>query len=193
MHVAITGSMGSGKSEVIEILKSFKLPVLSADEIVSSLYETDFIKEEMVKLFGSSALTCMNEIDRKYISFRIFNNSREKERLEALIHPLVYKKLQEEGQRYPLVFSEVPLLFETSGQSYFDLSLCIVCDRQHALERLMKNRGMSQAEVEKRWAHQMPIEEKMALSSNVIENNTSKDDLKEKVIQYLHSLNYEIK
>ena len=85
MHVAITGSMGSGKSEVIDILKSFKLPVLSADEIVSSLYETDFIKEEMVKLFGSSALTCMNEIDRKYISFRIFNNSREKERLEALI------------------------------------------------------------------------------------------------------------
>ncbi len=193
MHVAITGSMGSGKSEVIQILKDLNVAVLSADQIVSDLYKTDDIKQKMVTLFGEHALTCMNEIDRKYISFRIFNNEREKELLEALIHPLVYQKLHDEGKNYDLCFSEVPLLFETSGQSYFDHSLCIVCDHSHARKRLKESRGLSDEEIEARWAHQMSIEEKMALSTTVIENNSSKEELKEKVIQYLHQLNDENK
>ncbi len=193
MHIAITGTMGSGKTEVVEILKSLKIPVLNADDIVSELYQKDEIKEKMKELFGQEALSCFNEIDRKYISFRIFNNLNEKIKLEALIHPLVYKKLHEEGIKYPLAFSEVPLLFETSGQSYFDQSLCIVCAKEQAIDRLTKNRGLSLEEIEKRWAHQMSVDEKRELSTYVIENNGTKEELKEKVIQYLHSLNYEIK
>lgn len=185
--------MGSGKTEVIEILKSLNLPVLSADEIVSDLYQRQEIKDKLVEFFGKDALNASNEVDRKYISFRIFNHSSEKLRLEALIHPLVYQKLKEMGEAYPLAFSEVPLLFETSGQSYFDKSLCIVCDIEHAMKRLIQSRGLSEAEIRNRWAHQMSVEEKRTLSTDVIENNGSKEELKEKVIQYLHSLNYEIK
>ena len=78
MHIAITGTMGSGKTEVVEILKSLKIPVLNADDIVSELYQKDEIKEKMKELFGQEALSCFNEIDRKYISFRIFNNLKRK-------------------------------------------------------------------------------------------------------------------
>lgn len=188
MHIAITGSMGSGKSEVVSILKELKFPVLSADEIVHSLYEREDIKQKLVKIFSSQVLTCFNEVDKAYLSFRIFNNSREKLELEELIHPLVYKRLKEEAQKHELCFSEVPLLFETNSEHQFDQNLVVISDLEVAKKRLIEQRNLSAEEVEKRWANQMPIDQKIELADDVIENNGSRLELKEKVIQYLHKL-----
>lgn len=187
MHIAITGSLGSGKSEVLSILKDLGYPVLSSDEIVSQLYLREDIKQELVKTCGPSVLTCMNEVDKAYLSFRIFNHLSERKKVEALIHPKVYQSLQEIAKKYPLVFSEVPLLFETQGEKYFDKSLCIICEPSIAIERLMHKRHFTATEIKQRWASQMSIEVKIKRADDVIENNLSQKELKEKVIQYLHS------
>lgn len=190
MHIAITGSIGSGKSEVASILRELGYTVLSADAVVDTLYQSDLVKSQLVKILGSSALTCMNDVDKAYVSFRIFNDSSQRKKIEALIHPLVYQTLSEDAQRLKakLVFSEVPLLFESEGQAHFDGSLLISCDESLALERLEK-RGLSQVEALRRLRTQMPLSQKRALATYEIENNTSQEALREKVIQYLHSLN----
>lgn len=189
MHIAITGSIGSGKSEVASILRDLGYTVLSADAVVDTLYQSDLVKSQLVKILGSSALTCMNDVDKAYVSFRIFNDSSQRKKIEALIHPLVYQTLIEDAKRSKskLIFSEVPLLFESEGQAYFDGSLLISCDEALALERLEK-RGLSQEEALRRLRTQMPLSQKRALSTYEIENNTSQEALREKVIQYLHSL-----
>lgn len=190
MHIAITGSIGSGKSLVSAYLKELGYPVLSADEEVHALYQREDVKQALVKQFGSPVLTCMNEVDTAYLKFRIFNFKREKRELEAWVHPLVYQALCDKAKRLSskLVFSEVPLLFESKGQSYFDQSVLILCDQQHSFERLNLERKMSLEEIELILSQQMPIEEKRKLADFVIENKGSKEALKEKVIQYLHSL-----
>lgn len=190
MHIAITGSIGSGKSEVCSILKDLGYPVLSADAMVDTLYQSEAVKAGLVKLLGSSALTCMNEIDKAYVSFRIFNYSSERKKVESFLHPLVYKRLMEEAKRIDskLVFSEVPLLFESNGQAYFDSNLLITCDEDVALLRLVEHRKMSLEDAKKRLDAQMPVHQKKALADAVIENNSTQEVLREKVIQYLHSL-----
>lgn len=190
MHIAITGSMGSGKSTVSALLKEMGYPVFSADQIVEELYETANIKRKMVEILGSQALTCMGEIDKAYVSFRIFNHPSERRSVEALIHPLVYEELKRRAaaQTSPLVFSEVPLLFENGHQSAFDQSLLVSCEHDIALKRLVEHRHFTPEEALRRLKTQMPIEEKRRLATAEIKNNGSIQALKEKVIQYLHSL-----
>ena len=190
MHIAITGSIGSGKSLVAQVLKALGYPVFSADEEVHALYQREDIKLALRKQFGSNVLTCTNEVDTAYLRFRIFNFKREKRELEAFLHPLVYQSLMDKAKQShsDLVFSEVPLLFESNGQDHFDQSLLIVSSKEKVVERLMQDRGLSTEQIESILSHQMSIEEKKSLATVVIENEGSKEDLKEKVIQYLHSL-----
>ena len=190
MHIAITGSIGSGKSEVCSILKDLGYPVFSADAVVDALYQSERVKAEFVKLFGSSALTCMNEIDKAYVSFRIFNYASERKKVESFLHPLVYQRLIDEAKQTnaKLVFSEVPLLFESNGQAYFDSNVVVTCNEEIALSRLVEQRKMSLEDAKKRLASQMPVSQKRALAQAEIENNSSQEVLREKVIQYLHSL-----
>ena len=188
MHIAITGSMGSGKSEVSKILKELMQPVFSADEVVNELYQEDFVKEKLRSLFGSSVLTCNNEVDKAYLSFRIFNHPSERKLVEALIHPLVYQRLFEAAKGLDLAFFEIPLLFESASEEQFDQIVCVITDEENATQRLLQSRSLSLTEIKKRWDHQMSIEEKIRRSDVIIENNGSKNELEEKVIQYLHSL-----
>lgn len=190
MHIAITGSMGSGKSEVSRMIKDLGYPVISSDEVVDELLKRDEVKAELVKLLGSKVLNTKNEIDKAYLSFRIFNNTSEKESVETLLHPLVYARLMDFAKlnQRSHVFSEVPLLFETHGQKSFDQSLLIICDEAIALERLVSLRHVSIDEAKRRLSHQMSVEQKKKMADTTLENNGSLSQLKEKVIQYLHTL-----
>jgi len=190
MHIAITGRMGSGKSSVSKYLRDLGYRVYDADEIAKNLLESATVKAQLVNIFGASVLTCMGEIDHAYLSFRIFNHASEKRRVEAVIHPLVYQTLNELYAKTPhdLVFSEVPLLFESHGQAHFDRSLLISSTEERALERLMLQRNFTREQAQARLNTQMSLEEKRALATDEIENNDSYEMLKEKVIQYLHTL-----
>lgn len=190
MHIAITGRMGSGKSLVSSILRDLGYRVYDADEIAKNLLETEAVKAQLVKIFGASVLSCMGEIDHAYLAFRIFNHDSEKRRVEALIHPLVYQRLDElsKSSKDELIFSEVPLLFESQGQKYFDRTLLISSSDELALARLMQQRHYSYDQAQARLHTQMSLGDKRALADDEIENNDSPERLQEKVIQYLHTL-----
>lgn len=183
--------MGSGKSEAARILRELGYTVQDADAIAKHLLESEGIKPSLIRLFGPDILKDSGEIDKAYMAFRIFNDPTEKEKVEQLVHPLVYAQLRQNAcmtSPHELIFSEVPLLFESHGQNGFDATLLITCDETVAKERLVKIRGFRLEDVEARLKNQMSVEAKIKLADTVIENNGSTQELKQKMLQYLQTL-----
>ena len=113
--IAITGSIGTGKSTVSNIIKSMGFNVIDCDKIVHHLYEQRDIILQVKELFPNVVIN--NNINRKELGRIIFNDKLAKKKLEELIHPFVRKELEQVKDK--LVFVEVPLLFESKMEDIF--------------------------------------------------------------------------
>ena len=180
--IAITGSMGSGKSKVSELL-SQTYPVIDCDRINEVLlkkgnegYE-ELIKKPYIQLLENG------EIDKVAMSQCMFTDFSIKKEVEQILHPLIFSKIDEwvSQQESFCVFVEVPLLFEIHAQSHFDAVWCVVCDEDIALERLQKYRHVSCEEAKRRLNTQMSVEEKKSKSDVILLNNGSIEELKKQI------------
>ena len=137
--VGVTGPIGAGKSSVSTILKEKGFKVLDADKIVHELYKEDTVKKELSKMFRKDILKD-GEIDKKALLSYVVSNPREKAKLEEYVHPLVYKKIDEEisSNNYKKVLVDVPLLIGGPLEKECDLIIYIDADKDTRLARLIK-------------------------------------------------------
>ncbi len=187
MHIAITGSIGSGKSSVSRILKSLGYPVFDADKVAKAQYEKPEVKQALNAYFQED-LYPTGKIDPARLSALIFqkNQTEARQFVEALIHPLVLAELNQMGlaSGEPIVFSEVPLLYESHGEIDFDRVLLIISDEDIADKRLMEQRGLDLKEIRRRRKLQLNPKIKQALADDLIENNADEDNLRRQVTLY---------
>jgi len=177
---AITGSIGSGKTSFCNYLKEEGIEVIDCDKINSDLLKT----EKVIKLIKENFPTAVinNEIDKVKLASIVFNNQKEKEKLEKIMHPLILEEIFKKEDD-PL-YVEVPLLFESGFERYFDKSLLITCQKEVAIKRL-KKRGLSEEEANKRYNSQMSVKEKLKLADEVLYNDGSLAQLKKKAKTWL--------
>ena len=190
--VAITGSLGSGKSTLCDILQELGAYVMNADQIVHQLLSlplTTAYIQQIVKLLGNEVIV-NDTIDRKKIAEIVFQSPVLLKKLEELLHPLVgdeirkaYEKVKGE-KKYTLFVCEIPLLFEVCDKdknfelSWYDATICVLCDENQAKQRFMdKNRG-TEADYIQRHNMQMNVREKAKRADFTIINNGTKEDLK---------------
>lgn len=194
MRIAITGSMGSGKSTVAQLIRDMGYHVKDADQIAKEHLESDCVKTALLKRYGQRILTCDNTIDKAYLASRIFNYPAEKRLIEDLIYPFVYAELTARTSE-KIEFSEVPLLFESNGEHYFDEIWVVVSDEDKMIERLKKNRNYTDEMIQERLQHQMSQHDKALLADVIIENNSDIDHLKKQIIAQLDRVmkHYELK
>ena len=194
MRIAITGSMGSGKSTVAQLIRDMGYHVKDADQIAKEHLESDCVKTALLKRYGQRILTCDNTIDKAYLASRIFNYPAEKRQLEDLIYPFVYAELTARSNE-KIEFSEVPLLFESSGENYFDEIWVVVSDEAKMIERLKKNRNYTDEMIQERLQHQMSQHDKAVLADVIIENNSDTDNLRIQIETQLERIlkHYELK
>jgi len=187
MHIAITGSIGSGKSSVSRFLKSLGYPVFDADTLAKAQYDRPEVKAALNTYFKED-LYPNGIFDPARLSQLIFEDDTPEARhfVEALIHPLVLETLDELAAQSgePIVFSEVPLLFEAHGEDHFDRVLLVISDEDIADKRLMEQRGMTMKEIRRRRALQLNTAIKKALADDLIENNSDEASLMKQVIHY---------
>ncbi len=187
MHIAITGSIGSGKSSVSRILKSLSYPVFDADTLAKTQYERPEVKFVLNGYFNEN-LYPNGIFDPARLSQLIFEDDTADARrfVEALIHPLVLQTLDELAKESgePIVFSEVPLLFEAHGEEHFDRVLLVTCEEDIADKRLMEQRGMTMKEIRRRRALQLNPAVKKVLADDLIENNGDEASLVKQVTLY---------
>jgi dephospho-CoA kinase len=188
LKVGLTGGIGSGKSLVAAMFKRLGAPVLSADEIARSLTETDeTVRRGMRKHFGSTVFRKDGSLDRKRVADIIFSNEDERETLNAIIHPLVLKKIEEEmaaiakGCDSPFVIHEAALIYEAGADKDLDYIVFVDADEETRIRRVIERDGISRADVSRRIESQMPAEKKRELADFVIANDGDTTSLETRV------------
>ena len=186
--VGLTGGIGCGKSEVSRLFSELGVPIVDVDVISHQLTaKGQATLQAIANQFGTDVLNKDGSLNREYLREIVFNNPEARHALEAIMHPAIYDQAMIELNRnkaIPYQILAVPLLFEsTRYQKLINHSLVIDCDSATQIDRASKRDGSSKSQIEKIIAAQIPRETRNQLADDIITNNGSLDDLKEKVIQ----------
>lgn len=185
LKIAITGNIGSGKTEFARFLKIKNYVVINADDLSKSILENDpLVRKEVVKLFGKESFR-NGKPDRKYIADMVFNDAHKLNQLERILHPVVIKKTSELMEsalkKNDIVFAEAALIYEADMEKYFDYIILIVADKKLRFKRKVKSENFSKEEFEKRDSLQLDQDEKRKRADFIFENNSDLEQLKRKV------------
>lgn len=186
--VAVTGGLSCGKSLVCRFLSEFGAYVVNADQIVHDLLASNnTAKKQIVDLLGPEVVVG-GHIDRSRVAARVFYHPKLLRALENLLHPLVYAEIQRQYQKlinnegkYTLFVAEVPLLFESKGEVYFDATIAVISNPETCWLRYRKATGYEKEDYNKRMARQFKPEDKAKNATYIIRNDGSEDELKQQV------------
>ncbi len=185
--IALTGSMGNGKSVAASAFAELGVKVLDADKLAHTvLNENSSVKAEVVKLLGN-VYNQDGSADRKSIATQVFADATKLELLEKIIHPAIEKLWQDEAKKHKLLVVEVPLLYEKRLENKFDLCISVYCSDELRRKRLVQ-RGMTPEDISARDAFQMSSNQKAQRADIVLFNESSVEFLKEQIIKILSRL-----
>lgn len=180
--IGLTGSIGSGKSTVAQLLRALGVTVLDADEYARE--GALVLKSEICQAFPEACAG--GEVNRAALGRLVFSDPAARRRLEALLHPYVRQRMQEETDKarqagHGLVVQDIPLLFEAGREADFAGVLVVAAPTALRKARVMARSGLSEAEFEVRDQSQLPQEEKVRRATWVIWNDTDLDTLQKRV------------
>jgi len=179
MVLGVTGGVGAGKSTILDILKGrYGAFVIEADKVgheVQKPGENGY--KAVVNEFGTEILTADGAIDRAKLAAIVFADQQKLTRLNTLLHPIIYNKIQEKikeierTQKHPLIVLEAAILFETGFDRCCDATIYVHADEHVRLKRLLKQRGYSEQKATDIMKNQLKDDEFRMRADFVIENN----------------------
>lgn len=180
--IGLTGSIATGKSTVAKMLESLNIPVVDADQVAREIVEPgEAALKEIVNVFGGEVLHEDGSLNRKQLGAIVFNDTSEREKLNAIMHPAIRKRMTEKQEAYiaqgvKCVVQDIPLLFENNLKSHVDKVLVVYVDEKEQLKRLMSRDNSSKEEAQARINSQISIEEKRDLADAYIDNRGTKEE-----------------
>lgn len=176
--IGLTGGIGSGKTTAAAYLGTLGAHTLDADEISRALLDVGGgCYGAVVEAFGTGILRPDGAIDRRALARIVFADERERERLNAIVHPAVCLAMLQSARAtladdpHSIVILDVPLLFECGMYRDTDANMLIYADDAVRIARVMARDGLTEAQVRARMAAQMPQEDKRLLADVVIDNS----------------------
>lgn len=185
LKVGLTGGIGSGKSEVSRRLAARGAMVIDADRIAREVVEpgTEGLSR-VVALFGTEVLREDGSLDRERLGSIVFSDSERLASLNAVVHPLVgarVAELQSRAAEDAIVVYDVPLLVENNLAPMYDLVIVVDTADDVRLDRLVRLRGMGEADARARIAAQASREERLKAADIVVPNEGSLEELEARV------------
>ena len=187
----ITGSIASGKSTVVNLLKERGFSVIDADVIAHE--QLEICKGEIVCEFGEQILDEAGKIDRKKLGAIVFNDPKKLKNLEQILHPKIkaeifFKALQLERLER-VYFVDIPLFFEKKERyAEFKNVAVIYAPKELLLSRLMSRNALSLEDAKARVELQMDIEQKKKMAKFVIDNSNDRENLKLELEKFLKQI-----
>lgn len=184
LKVAVTGSIGSGKSSFCSFMEEKGFPVIKADDISKEILSNDEkIKKKIIKAFGEDSYK-NGKPDKKYLAEKIFSDPKKVFKINSILHPEVIKRtkelIDELHKNNNLIFVEAALIYEADMEEMFDYVVLITADENIRLQRAVSANKMTEEEFLNRSENQITDEEKMRRADFIFINNSSPDDLKTK-------------
>lgn len=186
--VGITGGIGSGKTEVANILAELNFTVISTDSLAKEVMSSnDKVKDQLSKLFGSETYNSNNSLNSAYLAKVVFTGDKNQksniEKLNSIVHPPVIDRMIKEIENKiylgnKIVFVESALIFEAALADGFDYVICVIADDEKRIARVVNRSGLTREQIISRMDEQISQEIKISLSDFTIENNKSISELK---------------
>jgi len=192
MRVGLTGGAASGKSTVAGVLRDLGAVVVDADVLAREVVAPGTPGlAAVVAALGPEVLGPDGGLDRPAVGRLVFADEAARRRLEAVVHPLVRARAAElEAEAGPdaLVVHDIPLLVETGQQGTFDAVLVVDVPVETQVERMVRERAMSEDDARARVAAQATREQRLAAATHVIDNTGTRDDLRARVTEVVGEL-----
>lgn len=171
--VGLTGGIGSGKTTVAKIFELLGVPVYYADDAARHLMnEDEQLKQSIQNRFGE-AVYKDGVLDRNYLASKVFQDPRQLEALNALVHPATIRDAATwmNQQRAPYTIKEAALIFETAAAEQLDYVIGVYAPVDVRIKRTMERNNVTHEEVLKRMSNQLDENIKMKLCDFVLYND----------------------
>jgi dephospho-CoA kinase len=191
--VGLTGGIGSGKSTVAELFAALGVRVIDTDLISHQLTKADGAAIPLVrKAFGDDYIDARGAMDRSRMRELVFSDPAAKQRLEAILHPLILDQSKQQAgspTTAPYTLVVIPLLFESGSYAdWLDRTVAVDCPEDMQIARTMQRSRLGEADVRAIMAGQIGRAERRRLADEIISNQGSQDDLKTQVVGMHHRL-----
>ena len=184
--IGITGGISTGKSTFCECLREV-LPAakfFNADKAAHRFVDLDSeVKDEIRSEFGEGFFSDAGDLNREKLRAIVFGSASKRGALEQILHPRIRRQwsaVAETYRNFPnFFFADIPLLYETGGETLCDRVFVVGCSQKVQLGRLKKRMSITAAEARKMLKSQMPLEEKIRRADHVIWNSGDRATLYE--------------
>lgn len=178
LHVGLTGGIGSGKSTVGHVFAGLGAALLDADQIAHSVTQAGGIAMPAIaQAFGADYLDATGALDRARMRALVFSEPAARKQLEAIVHPLVAQRTQEEAQQamsagYKVVVFDIPLLVESGHwPGKLDTIVVVDCEEHTQVARTMARSALTEQAVQGIIASQASRSARRAKADAVIYND----------------------
>ena len=190
LRVGLTGGIASGKSTVSAILRELGAVLIDADELARDVVAKGTPGlAAVVEEFGPELLGADGELDRAAMGSLVFTDEAARKRLEAIVHPLVFERIVDLEAHAPpgsVIVHDIPLLAESGraaapDRGGFDAVIVVDVPQDLQVERMMRDRGWTEADALARIGSQASREDRRAIATYVVENTGSREDLRRQI------------
>jgi dephospho-CoA kinase len=181
--IGLTGNIASGKSSVADLFAERGATIIDADVLArEAVMKGSPALEAIVERWGKGILDADGNLDRAALRHRVFQDQSDLDALNAIVHPEVQHRRSQEvsaarARGDKVIVCVIPLLFERHLADDFDTIVLVDAPRSIRLDRIVRDRGIDEAEAMKMIASQMPADLKRARADYVIENAGTREDL----------------
>jgi len=175
--IGITGGVSTGKSTFCQCLREI-LPTarfFDADQAAHDLVDVEEVKQELLDEFTLSIFSPSGDLNRTALRAIVFQDAAKKQALEKILHPRIRRQWGTEADKHrtssEFFFADIPLLYETAGETLCDRVVVVACSPDIQLANLMRRMGIEHEAAEAIIKSQMPLDEKIKRTDHVVWNN----------------------
>lgn len=182
--VVLTGGIASGKTAVSDRFSKLGVPVIDTDVIARKVVEPGKpALTQIVEEFGEDFLDSDGRLDRRRMRDAIFSDAKQKDRLEAILHPLIAGEVMRQIDQLaaPYCILVIPLYAESIHYSWNDRVLVVDVDEETQTERVMARDDITREQAQAILDAQSSREERLSLADDVLENSGPLSELEAKV------------
>jgi len=194
LRVALTGGIATGKTYVLDRLRTRGIPCLDADQLVHGVEAAGTEATAAIAArFGAAVLDDDGSVNRAKLGPIVFADPAARRDLEAIVHPAVFRAIEaglrgfERSGAYPFAVVDVPLLYETGAEGRYDTVIATVCPPEMQIARLIE-RGFSDQAARQRLAAQWPTADKAARADFVVRTDGSFEETDRQIDEIVRAL-----